>query len=61
MTPQDRLKFFDQINRLHERTIDLIRESLRAGALDVKYEMTEYLNVYAAALRDLFEEGDVDG
>ena len=61
MTSQDRLKFFDQITRLHERTVEIIRESLRAGALDVKYEVTEYLNVYAAAMRDLFEEGDVDG
>ena len=61
MTSQDRLKFFDQITRLHERTGEILRESLRAGALDVKYEVTEYLNVYAAAMRDLFEEGDVDG
>jgi hypothetical protein len=56
MTLHDRVKFFDQINALHGRTVDVIRESIRAGALDIKYEVTEYLNVYSAAVRDSLEE-----
>ena len=60
MTSHDRVKFFDQINALHERTVDVIRESIRAGALDIKYEVTEYLSVYSATVRDLLEEEDSD-
>ena len=58
MTLHDRVKFFDQINALHGRTVDLIRESIRAGALDIKYEVSEYLSVYSAAVRDFLEEED---
>jgi hypothetical protein len=58
MTSHDRVKFFDQINALHGRTVDVIRESIRAGALDIKYEVTEYLSVYSATVRDLLEEED---
>jgi hypothetical protein len=60
MTAHDRVKFFDQINALHGRTVDVIRESIRAGALDIKYEVTEYLGVYSAAVRDLLDEEDSD-
>jgi hypothetical protein len=60
MTSHDRVKFFDQINALHGRTVDVIRESIRAGALDIRYEVTEYLSVYSAAVRDLLDEEDTD-
>jgi hypothetical protein len=60
MTSHDRVKFFDQINALHGRTVDVIRESIRANALDIKYEVTEYLSVYSAIVRDLLEEDDPD-
>ena len=36
MNSHDRVKFFDQINAMHGRTVDVIRESIRAGALDIR-------------------------
>jgi hypothetical protein len=60
MTSHDRVKFFDQINALHGRTVDVIRESIRSGALDIRYEVTEYLSVYSDAVRDLLDEEDSD-
>jgi hypothetical protein len=60
MTLHDRVKFFDQINALHGRTVDVIREAIRAGALDIKYEVTEYLSVYSATVRDLLEDDSDD-
>lgn len=56
MTSKDRVKFFDHFNALHGRTVDVMRELIRAGALDIKFEVSEYLNVYSAAVRDLLEE-----